>query len=142
MILDHKLNAINNIGQKDDPKQAFYMGNTIKQIANRENKFYCLYTKKLDIINQTTGVLLKSISIDGSKMVFDSYSNLVVFCNDLIYKFDLNDELEDKVKIINLLSKNTKKGFYHEFTTDEKDFFIDQQDKILYLNNLENICFE
>ena len=35
VILDHKLNAINSIGQKDDPKQVFYMGNTIKQIANR-----------------------------------------------------------------------------------------------------------
>ena len=135
VILGHKLNAINIIGQTYDPQLAFYMENTIKQIANRENKFYCLYPNKLDIIDETTGVLLKSISINGSKMAFDSYANLVVFCVDLIFKFDLNGKFENKVKIVNLLSKN-------KFTIDERDFFIDQQDKIIYFNNLENIYFE
>ena len=50
-------------------------------------------------------------------MAFDSYSKLVVLCNDCIFKFDLNSDLEDKVKFINLTLKKNRlfNGAYDRF---------------------------
>ena len=119
MIFDHQLNNCKNIGQSSNKKQAFYMTNQMTQIAYRDNKFYCLYPKRIDILNESTGILFKMISIQGNKMAFDSQSNLFVLSVILskIFKYDEDGLLKEQIKVKNISSRSK--------------FLINEDDKIV-----------
>ena len=129
IIYDHQLNCLGNIGQCDNPQQPFYLTNDLTQIAYRNNKLYYLYSDKIDVLNETTGVLLKSITVQGSKMAFDSKSNLWVLSptsSKLFVVDNLDGDLQDEIELENV--------------PDELVFSIDQGDKMLFSNKAQ-ICF-
>ena len=130
IIFDHKLNMINSIGQSKIPESAFYLTNQITQISQRNNKFYCLYPDdKLEVIDGINGDLLKSISIQGNKMTFDSKSNLWVLSisSSKIFKYDLDAHFNDEIQLENV--------------TKELEFLIDLSDEKFYFYNFGNFYY-
>ena len=122
IIYDHQLNFLRNIGQYSNTEQPFYLTNQITQIAHKNNKFYYLYPDKIEIINETTGVLIKSILVQGSKMAFDSNSNLWILSStsSKIFSYNLDGDLKDEIEL-----KNVPDGL---------GFSIDQEDQMFFWN--------
>ena len=129
MIFDHQLTNIRNIGQYSYPDQAFYLTNQVIRVSHKKNKFYCLYNDKLEIINETTGVVLKSIPIRGERMAFDSQENLLVLSvtSSKIFEYNLEGVLIDEIEI-----ENAPTGL--EFSTDE-------QSGIVYFNRTQSTFY-
>ena len=125
IIYDHKLNCLRTIGQHSYPQQAFYLINQITQIAHQDNKLYFLYPDKIDVLNQTTGLLLKSISVKGSKMAVDSKSNLWVLSptSSKLFSYNLDGDLQDEIELENV--------------PDGLGFYIDQGDQMLFSNKTQ-----
>ena len=129
MVFDHQLNNTKNIGQSRYPNRPFYTTNRIKQIAHRDKKFYFLYQEKIDILNDSTGLLFKSISIQGSKMAFDSESNLFVLSlqSSKLFKYNSDGVLQDQINM-----ENVPMG---------TEFLIDKENKIFYFNKSQNVTY-
>ena len=123
MIFDHHLSNVRNIGQNTAPQQPFYFSNDFNyliQTINKNSKFYCLNSTKLDIIDEISGSLLKSISIQGNKMAINSQNNLLVLAvsSSKIYKYNLDGVLLDEIKLENVpqgLDLKIVDGDYIEF---------------------------
>ena len=119
LVFDHDLVNIKSIGQYEDPEQAFYFTNEIKRVCHRNNTFFILYNEKLDIINEKTGFVLKSISIDGDRITVDSNNNLLVLSvsSSNIFVYNLDGVLEDEIEL-----ENVQNGI--EFSIDNEGEFV------------------
>ena len=122
MILDHQLNVIKKIGQFEDPKKEFYFKDKLTQVLYKANKFYCLRSGMVDIIDEKTGALLYSIKIEGNQMAFDSKLNLIVFSlhSRKICKFNL-----DGIFLDESILKDASFGV---------EFLIDKSDRLFFYN--------
>ena len=121
IIYDHQLNRLRNIGQYSNTEQPFYLTNQITQIAHKNNKLYYLYPDKIEMINETTGVLIKSITVQGSKMAFDSKSNLWVLSPNTskIFSYNLDGDLQDEFEL-----ENVPNGLEFSFNEGDQRFFF------------------
>ena len=129
MIFDHQLNNVRNIGQSNKVRQAFYLTNQMTQVSCIDNKLYCLYPDKLDIIDESNGILIKSISIQGNKMAFDFDDKLLMLSvsSDKIFKYNLDGDLEDETDL--------------KHVPDELDFSTDDKGQIFYLNKSQCLFY-
>ena len=129
IVFDYQLNNTKNFGQSLCKLQAYYLNKHIMQMAQRGKYFYCLYPERIDIIDESTGVLLKTVSIEGNKMAFDSHSNIYIASTfwSKMFKFNLYGELEDEITL-----KNAPK---------EIDFSIDERDQFFYFNKLQKCLY-
>ena len=130
-IFDYQLNQIEQIGQGKDPNQPFYFTTKVRQLCCRERRFFLLYQEKIDIIDESTGLLLNSIPVGGNQMAFDSEFNLVVLCisSSKLFKHNLESDLTDEIKLENV--------------TETLEFFINQGNQIVYLDkSLKCLFFE
>ena len=128
-IFDHQLNYLRVVGQDHSMEQAFYLSNNITQLTGKNNNFFCLYSNKLDIIDESTGVLLKSILIQANKMAFDSKNNLLVLSvsSSKIYKYNLDGVLQDEIDYENILQ-----GIELSILEGDKISFFNKSSKSIY----------
>ena len=123
MIFDHQLNKAKTIDTiSNNPLPYFTFGNSIIQIIHKSDKFYCLYLNRIEILNDSNNNLIKSIDIKGSKMAFDSGSNLLIlsYASSKIYKYNLDGVLQREIDL-----ENVPTGL---------DFCVDEEDDISYFN--------
>ena len=122
MIFDYKLNYIKTIGQSGFQDQAYYLTNMVKQIIIKDTKLYCLYPVKIEILNEPTGVLFKSIPIQGNQMAFDSQFYLLVLSisESKIFKYNLEGILKDEIEFKNM--------------TNGIEFLIKQNGQFVFFN--------
>ena len=129
-IFDHDLENIKNIGQSESPQEPFYFTNDVKRIAYRNSVFYCLYSDKLDLINELDGKMTKSISIKGISIAFDSKGNILVLApsSSKIFIYNLDGVLQDEISLIGNSS-------------NELDLFIFKQDQLVLCNRKLNTLY-
>lgn len=77
-IYNWELQFVKCIGQRTKPSEPFYFPSNIKQIENRNGKYFWLNDDFLNIVDEVNGNIIKTIKISSNKFVFDSKSNLVV----------------------------------------------------------------
>ena len=129
MIFNHQLSNVRNIGQNKYTQKPFYFSNAIIQTINKNNKLYCLNTTKLEIIDESTGTLLKSISIQGNKMAIDSNDNILVLStsSSKIFKINLDGVLQDEIEL-----QNTIQRLELSIVEGNQIGFLDKSSKTIY----------
>lgn len=118
-VYNWKLQHITSLGQRDNPKRAFYFPSNILQIDNRDGKYIWLNDSSLNIANELNGTLVNSISIQADKFQVDSNNNLVLMCKSiqkLVY-YNLDGYLLQEIELYN-------------FPQDNVEFFLDKYDKV------------
>ena len=134
LIFDHHLVLKRNIGQSHDCHQSFYITDSIKKICHKNNICYCLYSDKVDLINEETGILLRSIEIKGDDFAFDSDENRILIISKVLSKiiyYSLDGDFQDEIQISNLLigleiliHNDSKYAFFNR--TESSFYFSDK----------------
>ena len=130
MIFNHELVNIRTIGQCHYPLNPFHFTNTIVKMYYRNGNFFLLYQERIDIVNETSGIITKSISVKGDRIAFDSLNKSILvlsILSSIIYEYSLDGVLTSKNEI-----QNPTKGL---------EFFIDEYNNILYLNRIERSVY-
>ena len=130
IIFDHDFVNTKNIGQSESPQKPFYLTNDVKEILHKNDSFYCLYSDKLDKINELDGKMTKSIEIKGNSVAFNSNENMLVLAPSLskIFIYNLDGVLQDEISLI----RNS---------SNELDLFIFKQDQLLLCNRKLNTLY-
>jgi hypothetical protein len=124
-IFDYKLNKVKLAQpfQSTSPTSPFYFPTHIKQMNNRDGKYIWLNSNQINILDEMTGELIKTVQISAEKFELDSKNNLVVLFNSskkVVY-YDLNGV---QLKEFDLLS----------FESSDLTFYIDQNDKLYFFD--------
>ena len=132
MVFDLQLNNIQNIDQCNYLNLASFLNNSINQIFYRDSKFYYVYSNKIDVLNESTGSLLKTIPIGGRKMKLDSNSDLLVHSTSStkIFKYNLNGSLQKEIEL-----QNVPDGL--ELLSFEDDRIVFSNFPMLYFSNFD-----
>ena len=103
-VFNDKLNIVQTLGQIENPYLTFYFPIEIKKILNGDNKFYCLYSNRVVIVDQITGKRLKVIPTKSKLIKMDSNESFFLLDRErsMISIYDSDGELLDETPIINL----------------------------------------
>ena len=90
---------------------------------NRDGKYIWLNSNQINILDEMTGELIKTVQISAEKFELDSKNNLVVLFNSTkkVVYYDLNGV---QLKEFDLLS----------FESSDLTFYIDQNDKLYFFD--------
>ena len=129
MIFDNQLVQKKVIGQSNYTQSPFYLNDKVFQLAYRKGNFFCLYQDRLDVINENTGVVCKSIGFIGDDMAWDSEGNLMILSisSSKIWKYNFDEKTINEIGI-----KNASKGL---------EFSIDKEDQILFSNRAQRSLY-
>ena len=78
-VFDHQLVFLRTFGQSSCPHMSFYLTDNIERVAFKANKIFCLLPRRIEVMNEHTGVVFKSIPVVADQIAFDSFGNLLVF---------------------------------------------------------------
>ena len=127
-IYNWKLQLITSLGQRDNPKRPFFFPSDIKQIDNKDGKYFWLNSKSLTVINELNGSIQNSVDLNADKFIFDSKSNLILICKTskklvffsydgcLLQEFDLYNFPLHSIEFY--LDKNEKLNFFDKSTLE------------------------
>ena len=110
------------IKQKENNKK------TYSKMVYKFNKFYCISSSNIDIIDESTGVILKTIDIQVKSIAFDWQRNILVMstqCPEL-YIYNSDGLFVKRIKI-------DKCPFKQRMNTN--DFWIDSNGQFFFLDN-------
>ena len=126
-VLNEDLLVINKIGQTQIVESPFYFSDEIKKLLHRNKKFYCLYSDKVEIVDEETGNRLKSIETQSKLIKMDTNGNIYLLDTQraIIVIYDLNGDFLHEIFLINLPEKF--------------DFFIDNDNEARFVLNSNKI---
>ena len=126
-IYDWNLQLIKSIGQFSYPNNPFYFPTNIIQLENKNSKYYWFDSNTFNILDETTGIILKTFPVNATKFHVNSNETITIFCN-------INMELMG-------LDRNGNKILatkLHNFPTSCSAFF-DDYERVHFFNNLDII---
>jgi len=117
-IYSWRLERITSLGQRDSPKRCFYFPSDIKQIDNRDGKYFWLNQVSFNIVNELNGQIVNSIKLNANKFVIDSANNILLMCQQVrrLYFFDFEGSLMQEIELFN-------------FPLTDVDFFLGTNEK-------------
>ena len=90
LIYNWSLECIKSMGQRDSPNDYYFFGHCIRVIYSHDKYFIEDFFHKLNIMDESTGEVIKTIDIKHNKFEIDSNGNIIIFeLNRLIY-YDSN----------------------------------------------------
>jgi len=126
-IYDWNLQLIKSIGQFSYPNNPFYFPTDIIQLENKNSKYYWLNTNTFNILDETTGIILKTFPVNATKFHVNSNETITIFCNINMELMEL-DQNDNKIMATKL----------HNFPTSCSAFF-DDDERVHFFNNLDII---
>ena len=126
MFWDHEFAYLNSI-QLEDGNFPDYTGDKYFQIKYQFNKFYCLNHKGIDIYDENTKAILKSIKKSFVSFTFDWQGNILAF-NGLINVYNSNGSF-----INDILAENFRKFLNFHIDKNGQFIFLDTEELMLYL---------
>lgn len=131
-IFDWKLNPVDlrQRFQSKDENAPFFISEFLDQIDNRNGKYVLLYDNKLCIVNDQTGLILKSIAIETMYFVINSDNNIIVYeeTNKRLCFYDLDGLLVKHIQLDNFIESF---GFNMNFN-DQLNFYDWNSNVICY----------
>ena len=129
-IYNSELVLLKQVGQQNNPTDAFYLSTLIKQFEINNGKIYWLNSTKLQILKEDTGEPIKSVSVTADNFAIDSDDNVVLVNNATkeINFFTADGTLVDQMAI-----ENYTAGLGLSLTKDREPLFY--SDTTLFLNN-------
>ena len=117
-IYSWKLERITTLGQRDSPKRCFYFPSDIKQIDNRDGKYFWLNPVCFNIMNELNGQIVNSIEIKANKFVIYSANNILLMSQQVrrLYFYDFEGSLMQEIELIN-------------FPLNDVQFYLDKNEK-------------
>lgn len=133
LMYNLKFQLLKTIGQTSNPTSSpFYFPYDIIQLENRNGKFFWLNPTCFSIINETNGILIKTIQISANKFMIDSKDNIIFvnYSKKTISYFNSIGTLSFESEL-----HNFPKTFTAFIDLDDKVCFCDQENyDILYPN--------
>lgn len=127
-VYSWKLDRIASLGQRDNPKRSFYFPSDIKQMDNRDGKYFWLNPSSFNIVNELNGQTVNSVELNADKFVINSANNILLMCAKVrrLYFFDFEGSLIQEIELYNFplidieffLDKNEKLCFFHKNTLE------------------------
>lgn len=133
-LYNWKNEFVNTLGQRNSINDPFYFTSSIKQINSYNGKYVCLNDTQLIILDEQSGVCLKTIDIEADKFEFDSSSKelmLLVNSKQKLVYYDLNGELLKEIDLS-----------YASSSVFKLAMFIDYQNNLKFFDEYEHILFE
>ena len=110
---------IKNIQSSNQQHDLYYFTKCVQRMLNRNKMFFFLYSNKLDIIDEETAVLIKSIVIQGNEMVIDleGILSILAISSSKIFQYSLGGDFLGEIEL-----QNT--SIQLEFCTDQEGLFV------------------
>ena len=117
-LRDFKLKLIKVYGQFHGPDKPFYFGKDLISFDYKNEKFYCHYGDRLEIINSKDGKLNKKIQVRAENFKLDRRGNFLVISGQScsLYAFSMDGFLYETISFKNLPT-------YFDFFVDKRDNF-------------------
>jgi hypothetical protein len=123
------LEGIKGFGQVEDENEAFYFDDVI-QMDVRNKKFYIRKLNKIEIVDEIEGNVLNTINISSYKFIIDdNKEHLVVFCDDIIKRYQL--ESGDFISQIDIKGSIPNEFKFHDYK-DETYLLLSKNKKDLF----------
>ena len=132
LILEqHNLLVLNRIDKKKTycikvqskyPDEPFYFPSDILQFEWANEKFIWLNKTNLQILDDTSGKVVKSIEVDADKFILDSQSNIC-----------LTNKTAKKLQVYGNLGSLLEENLVEQELLDQP-LFLDWEDKFIYFN--------
>jgi len=102
-IYNRELELLKQVGQRSDPKSAFFLPDDIKQFESHKGKYFWLDNSKLQILREDNGELVNSVLVCANSFLIDSNDDVVLInsATKEINRFNENGILLDQIPIYN-----------------------------------------
>ncbi len=80
-VFTKELKFVKRVGQSWSQNKPFYFSDDIKQFESHKGRYYWLNNKKLQILREDNGILVKSVPVAADSFIFDSNDYVVLINN-------------------------------------------------------------
>ena len=128
-VISFDTNLINtiNIGQSCNPNEGFYFTSAVSRVYCLNERLYCLCREKINILSLNTGIMLRSISVEGDLIAFGYQRKSILVLSaytSKVFEYSLDGDLEREIEIQDL--------------PNGLEFSTDQNGKILFYSRTQS----